>query len=272
MLSEKTIGEKLRELRTRRGLTLDAVALETGISRAALSSYETNDYKDISHISVAALAKYYGVTTDYLLGLTQHKKRWNLALEELNLDDKTAALLRSGRFNNRLICEMISHEGFARFLLDIEIYVDRIASMRIKDLNTMLEATRMMLAAKNEPGKNALDLRVLELAAVNEDEYFAGVVSEDLMKIIRDIREAHKKDVTTADKPSGAAIFFNGLNEYLSMKGSPQEKQMRSLCIQLGINYDRLSPEEVVVMLSVFKKSSLVVNHGRMRGKAHRMK
>ena len=51
-------------------------------------------------------------------------------------------VLRDGKFNHRLLSEFICHKDFRRFMLDAEIYVDRIADMRIKDMNIILEATR----------------------------------------------------------------------------------------------------------------------------------
>lgn len=42
-------------------------------------------------------------------------------------------------------------------------------------------------------------LRTLELVQVQEEGYFGHVVADDLERILRDIRETHKADRTTAD-------------------------------------------------------------------------
>ena len=49
-------------------------------------------------------------------------------------------------------------------MLDAEIYVDRIADMRINDMNAVLEAVRQMVLAKREDSANDLYLRTLELS------------------------------------------------------------------------------------------------------------
>ena len=67
-----TIQEKLKDLRVSHGLTLEQLEKQTGISKSALGSYETED-QDITHTSIMILAKYYRVSTDYLLGLTETK-------------------------------------------------------------------------------------------------------------------------------------------------------------------------------------------------------
>ena len=43
-----TIQERLKDLRVERGLTLEQLAGETGLSKSALGSYESEDYKDIA--------------------------------------------------------------------------------------------------------------------------------------------------------------------------------------------------------------------------------
>ncbi len=69
-----TIQERLKDLRVERGLTLEQLAEQTQLSKSALGSYEADDFKDISHYALIKLAKFYGVTADYLLGISRDKK------------------------------------------------------------------------------------------------------------------------------------------------------------------------------------------------------
>lgn len=69
-----TIQEKLKDLRVEHGLTLEQLADQTGLSKSALGKYENDDYKDISPFAIVTLAKFYHVTTDYLLGVSEQKK------------------------------------------------------------------------------------------------------------------------------------------------------------------------------------------------------
>ena len=68
MQPKLTIQERLKDLRVERGLTLEQLSAETSISKSALGKYEADDFKDISPFSITELAKFYGVSTDYLLG------------------------------------------------------------------------------------------------------------------------------------------------------------------------------------------------------------
>ena len=112
---------------------------QTGISKSALGSYEKDDYKEINHGNLILLADFYGVSLDYLFCRTENRAEINTPLRELHLSDEMVALLKSGRINNRLLCELATHKDFIKFLADIEIYVDGIATMQIQNLNALVD-------------------------------------------------------------------------------------------------------------------------------------
>lgn len=262
-----TIPERLKDLRTERGLTLEQLSEATGISRAALGKYETDDFKDISPFSIAALAKFYGVSADYLMGLTERKNHPNTELDALHLGDDAIEVLKAGQFNHRLLSELICHKDFQRLMLDAEIYVDRIADMRINDMNTVLKAVRQMVLSKREDSANDLYLRTLELAQVPEEEYFSHVVADDLNEILRDIREAHKTDSTTADEPSAAAQVQQQLQTAMNFEGSSDEKKARALLATLSIDYDVITKEQFVNLIEVLRLSKHMKSPISQRGK-----
>ena len=132
MYVKLSIPERLKDLRVvDKHLTLEQLANETGLSRSALAKYEGDGYKDISPFAIATLADFYGVSADYLMGLTENKEIPNIEVQSLHLNDSMIELLKSGRINNRLLCEIATHEDFPRLLTDITIIVDRIAGMRV---------------------------------------------------------------------------------------------------------------------------------------------
>jgi len=267
MYVKLTIPERLKDLRVERGLTLEQLSEQTGISKSALGKYEADDYKDISPFSIAELAKFYGVSADYLMGLTETKNHPNTDLHDLHLSDEMIELLKSEKLNHRLLCELVTHESFQQFLVDAEIYVDRIADMRIQDMNTVLEATRQQIMQEYDPGANDLHLRTLELAQVTEDGFFDHVVHEDMDGILHDIRDAHRKDTSTAEEESPAQEIAQKLEEALTFEGSPQEQQIRSLMLGLGIDYDSLTKEEFVTLVGILSRVDTWKIQQNLRGK-----
>ena len=117
-----TIGERLKDLRVERKLTLEQLSNEVGISKSALGKYESDNGKDISPYSILLLADYYGVSCDYLMGRTETKNHPNTALHELHLSDASIDVLRTGKFNHRLLSELICHKDFQRLMLDADLY------------------------------------------------------------------------------------------------------------------------------------------------------
>lgn len=268
MQPKLTIQERLKDLRVERGLTLEQLSAETGISRSALGKYEADDFKDISPFSMVELAKFYGVSTDYLLGLTEQKNHPNTELDALHLGDDAIEVLKTGKFNHRLLSELICHKDFQRFMLDAEIYVDRIADMRVNDMNAVLEAVRQMALMKNGGEENDLHLRTLEVAQIREDEYFGSLIADDLKGILRDIREQHRPDTMTADESSLVATVQGQLQDAMNFEGSSEEKQVRSFLATFGIDYDKLTKEQFVSLIEILKLSKYLKSPISQRGKA----
>ncbi len=115
MHTKLSIPERLKDLRVvDKHLTLEQLAEQTGLSKSALSKYESDDYKDISPFAIATLAEFYGVSTDYLMGLSENKNHPNTELQALHLSDDRlvlVGLLRS-RFGKQLNFQIGQHHQF----------------------------------------------------------------------------------------------------------------------------------------------------------------
>ena len=171
MKGATSIQERLWELRKDKGLNLEELSELTGISKSALGSYEKEDYKEINHGNLITLADFYGVSVDYLLCRTENREQINTPLTELHLNDEMVALLKSGRINNRLLCELATHKDFIKFLADIEIYVDGIATMQIQNLNALVDTVRHEIIERYRPGEDrlgeAVDIDIVIAAALH---------------------------------------------------------------------------------------------------------
>lgn len=269
MQPKLTVQERLKDLRVVDfDLTLEELAERTGLSRSALGKYESDETaKDISPFAILTLAKFYGVSTDYLLGLTENKNHPNTELNALHLSDDAITVLTTGNFNHRLLSEMICHKDFQRMMLDAEIYVDRIADMRITNMNAAMEAVRQSVIKKKGNDQEDLYLRTLELAQVQEDEYFGHVIFKDLTSILRDIRDTHRKDATTADENCATLDVQKQLQDAIDFKGSTEEKKARLFLANLGIDYDAITMEQFTNLIEVLKLSKHMNSPISQRGK-----
>jgi transcriptional regulator with XRE-family HTH domain len=268
MYTKLSIPERLKDLRVvDKHLTLEQLAEQTGLSRSALGKYESDDYKDISPFAIATLAEFYGVSTDYLMGLSENKNHPNTELQALHLSDDMVKLLSSGRINNRLLCELATHPNFQRLMVDMEICIDRIANMRVEQMNLVMEATRQAVLSKYAPGEDDLYVRTLELGQVQESDFYSHVMHDDLDSIVRDIREAHLKDKTTAD-PQPTLDDVKEKFEQALEQGSQEEMVIHELCDRMQIPFEKISSEDFSAFLRILSLSKMLKNPNNMRGKA----
>lgn len=84
------IGERLLDLRKEAGLTQDDLAAILSINKHSISSYERNINEPPDEIKIQ-IAEYFGVSVDYLLGITDspipHKDHNNSIRLPLNFPE-----------------------------------------------------------------------------------------------------------------------------------------------------------------------------------------
>lgn len=268
MYAKLSIPERLKDLRVvDKHLTLEQLAEQTGLSKSALGKYETDDYKDISPFAIATLAEFYGVSADYLMGLSENKNHPNAELQALHLSDGMVELLSSGRINNRLLCELATHPNFQRLMVDMEICIDRIANMRVEQMNLVMEATRQTVLSKYAPGEDDLYVRTLELGQVQESDFYSHVMHDDLDSIVRDIQEAHLKDKTTADPQPTLDDVKEKFGQALE-QDSNEEIVIHEFCDRMQIPFEKISSEDFSAFLRILSLSKMLKKPNNMRGKA----
>jgi hypothetical protein len=69
-----TFGERLRQLRTEKGLTQKQLAVETGTSERGIQNYEMGIRNPAFDVLIA-LADYFDVSLDYLCGRSDVRER-----------------------------------------------------------------------------------------------------------------------------------------------------------------------------------------------------
>jgi transcriptional regulator with XRE-family HTH domain len=63
-----TLGERIKALRQKQGLSQGELARRCGISQAAISRLETGSMKDVETAIARRLARALGTSVDYLIG------------------------------------------------------------------------------------------------------------------------------------------------------------------------------------------------------------
>lgn len=260
MKNQLSIQEKLWDLRRDHDYKLEEVAAAVNVVPATISKYENKENKEYNIITLNKLAEFYGVSLEWLVGNTEVRTSSLTNIDELKLDDETIDLLKSGRFNNRLLCEIIKHPDFIKLMTDTEIYVDGIATMQIKNMNDWLDAIRLQIIQQKNPDANDLYLKVLESSHIQEEEYFFHTIHSDWDNIIRTIRENHEHAAESApiERPMSNDKKMQRFLQTLKFKSNPIEEFWRFFCDEMQIPFDHLSVDEHKVMKDIFKRSKLL--------------
>ena len=258
MNSDMPRPNRFLQLRENLNLKLVYVAAKTGIAASTLSALEHNEEKDFSVHALKKLAEFYNVSADYLIGISENREEALTPVEELRLSDEAIHVLKTRKANSRLLSEIISHPGFRRLMVDAEIYVDRIAESSIQAMNAYLESSRQSVMKETNADPEDLYMRTLEAGQIEESEYFGHVLLDDLMAILKTIREKHRSDPTTAG-PAVSEDMAKAIEEAKSLVGTPQENKINALLRLLEIPPEKFTIEERAIFIKVLESSPLLV-------------
>ena len=264
---ELSIQERLKDLRVERGLTLEQLAEETKLSKSALGSYEADDLKDISHYALIKLAKFYEVTTDYILGRSKNRNHPNADLADLHLSDDMIELLKRGLVDNSLLCELAVHPDFPRFMADLEIYVNGVAVKQVQTVNAIVDTMSATIMKQHNPGLTDPQLRQLVAAHIDDDSFCRYVIQQDINGIALDLREAHKDDFFSVPEDNPLKGLLQTADEAADESVDMEQASMAFICKRLRLNYKKLSEEEKKWLKRISEKSDLLKNPNPQRGK-----
>lgn len=227
----------------------------------------------------------------YLLGLTDNLTENGTPIDELHLDDETIRALKSGKFNNRLLCEIIKHPDFVNLLCDMEIYVDNHAGAMIHEVNRYVTGLRSLIMKKADVPADDIYMKTFEKSIINDDAYFGDLLESSIKNIAKDIREAHKKDWDTGDEEHITDKYIDSIKELWNQvkytendvannndistnnsdKLTPVDMaQVIAWSKKLDINFSKLTPEETRELTRLISKGSrnpMIKQPSKGRGK-----
>jgi len=194
-LASNLLGERLRRIRERFGLTQVAAATKLGVTNAVLSNYERG-IREPDFEFLSEFARVFNVTTDYLLGRTDDPNSYDAHKDEANEDppdsnetDDTAKIaaiarsLRTARRNARMSQpELARATGIPRTAIAFwESAHTWPSEAELKKMAAALNTTPEALAPKGMP------------APINLEEALQGV--EAWLRLDGEITEQDIKEI-----------------------------------------------------------------------------
>lgn len=257
MQSKLSLQEILGDLR--HPLKLEDIANATGISVATLSRFEKDDRQDIPYQSLLKLAEHYGVSMDYLCGLTTNVKRRKTPVEELEITDEVIEMLKNKKVNNRFLCELLTHEDFPKLLAAIEVYLDKALSDSTKQMNTMFDFIHKNLRGNINMKQGDEVFKFIQEATVAEDEYLRFRISERFNIMLQSLLAKHKSHFKPNKSENEQMKELQAeLDTYVSSKESSQRMKFNLLAKKIGLNTNHLTDDECQVLMKALEKSDMV--------------
>jgi transcriptional regulator with XRE-family HTH domain len=262
-----TLQEKLKDLRVEKDMTLSDLAGATGIPLSTLQRTEGQDDVRVGYQDIAALAKFYGVSADYLFGLTGNRQHRHIEADALRLSDSAIEVLKSDKLNNRLVSELIAHTDFPKLLSAAEVYIDRKVLPQMNTMNAMYKIAESTIKEKFEVADNDEIISLLQESVVDEDEYLRYRILERFNALMKSLFDAHKKDALPDEQADVLREMKTALRDYPA-KLEREEKarwKMTLFAKQIGLNIAELSDDEIAVLMKALRNSEKYKQSRRRR-------
>ena len=176
-------------------------------------------------------------------------------------------LLKSGRVDNSLLCELAAHPDFPRLMADLEIYVNGTAVKQVQSANAIVDIMSATIMKQHNPGLTDPQLRQLIAAHIDDDSFCRYVIQQDINKIALDLREAHKDDFFSVPEDNPLEDFLQTAEETAKEGSDPEQASLAFICKRLKLNLKKLSEEEKKWLKKIAQKSDLLKNPKPQRGR-----
>lgn len=243
--------ERIQDLLKEKDMTQEQLAKAINISVSTLNRYISGQTDKISTENVIAIAKVFGVTTDFLLGLTNIPYNTNFDIEALGLSADAAKNMLTKQFDMTTLNVLLNHPDFITLVRQLSKLRDGTLADSMVMTNTMLSTVGSWLK---------------ECAKVNPDDRFA------MKKVIQDMKDIRFPSYHVDTSPIEAtfrhliADFENGAKECIKQtekfNSAIMQKTISNLKTQMDdpMKLRGITPEMIVdsilgtADLSIFSK------------------
>ena len=263
-----TLQEKLRDLRDEKKLRLSDVAEATGIPTSTMQRLESDEDFRAGYQDIESLARFYGVSTDFLFGLTDNRQHRNVEIDKLRLSDEAIAELTSGKLNNLLLSEIIAHPDFADLIAAFEVFVDRRISDYISAINMGYKINVDSINKQNVKGGHDEYLAALIEANIDPDYYSRVQLTRRFETLAQSIYDAHKKESSPKMDDVYLKMISEGINQATgqTQKYQSDVEETGSVAIgkaelisdQIGADWKNAPENERHAFLSFLSRSKFI--------------
>ena len=185
---------RIHDLLVEKGMTQAQLAAQIDLSEGGLSRYMSGETEKFSANNIIKAAQVFGVSTDFLLGLTNIPYRTNYDMEELGLSAKAAEKLYTGEVDPVTVSQLIEHPEFALLVRQIAQFKDETIAAGIAGMNTMIDNFGKLLqniGAKNPRWEQAAKCaeKDIEARKMPEGQTDTTAMEATFLRLVKDLRD-----------------------------------------------------------------------------------
>lgn len=121
---ENSLAYRLSNLRKDHNMSQKQLADQLHVTHSQISRIESGETKNPNINIVIDAARFFHVSTDYLLGITQITSTKSYEISELGLSEEAVKRLITGRIDIDILNRLLEHEHFPRLCIMIRNFFD----------------------------------------------------------------------------------------------------------------------------------------------------
>ena len=201
---ETSFAYRLSNLRKDHDLSQKQLADQLHVTHSQISRIESGETKNPNISIVIDAARFFHVSTDYLLGITQITSPKSYDISELRLSEEAVTRLITRRIDVDILNRLLEHEHFPKLCIMIRNYFDDTIDEGIMARNKVIDLavdqlTDLMTVEPSKRKEIIKDKQFLSSQKLGVNEADIEKIKIQFMAILRDIKSGiQKKEPTKA--------------------------------------------------------------------------
>ena len=188
---ETSLAYRLSNLRKDHDLSQKQLADQLHVTHSQISRIESGETKNPNISIVIDAARFFHVSIDYLLGITQITSPKSYDISELGLSEKAVTRLITGRID--ILNRLLEHEHFPKLCIMIRNYFDDTIAEGIMARNKVIDLavdqlTDLMTAEPSKRKEIIKDKQFLSSQKLGANEADIEKIKIQFMAILRDVK------------------------------------------------------------------------------------
>ncbi len=210
-----TPGERIADLREQRGWTKAELAQQVDVDASTVGRIESGETQKIGNDLILRLAKIFGVSTDFILGLSDEPEPKNFSIGELGLTIEAAKKIYTGEIDPDVLNMLLEHPNFGTLSNKIAHFFKGTFAEGFAVQNQLYDMVSKTVCGDDEVSKQVSE----DIHDAKTPLYLADInmIENGFMSIVKDIKKTTDTDFSHSKKLTQET--FEGIRQSLIKSG-----------------------------------------------------